>query len=142
VDLRDLGLAAEHVGMMDHLLSITRDHVLAREQFGRPIGSFQAIKHRMADVLVDLEKSRSAVLGAAAALDRDPDAASVATTVAAAVSTEAVVRVAHEAIQLHGGVGFTWEHPAHFYLRRALGDEGWAGDARHHRARLASLLGV
>ncbi|MFB9315269.1 acyl-CoA dehydrogenase family protein [Nocardioides plantarum] len=138
--LRDVAVAAEHTGIVTHLLAMTVDYVGTREQFGRPIGSFQAIKHRLADVLVDRERCCSASRYAAAVLDADPAAAAVPAAVAAAVCSEAVVRTAHEAIQLHGGIGFTWEHPAHLYLRRALGDEGLFGSARDHRSRLASLL--
>ena len=131
--------------MIGHLLDLTRDYVVQREQFGRPIGSFQAVKHRIADMLVDRERALSASRYAAALLD-DPavatDEADLAAAVAASVCQDAVVRVAHEAIQLHGGIGFTWEHRAHYYLRRALGDEGLFGSARRHRADIASLIGV
>jgi acyl-CoA dehydrogenase len=96
----------------------------------------------LADVLVDLERARSAARYAAAVCDADPAAAALPAAVAAAVCMDAVVRVAHEAVQLHGGIGFTWEHPAHFYVRRALGDEGLFGDSRRHRARIARLIGV
>ncbi|GAB2928735.1 acyl-CoA dehydrogenase family protein [Rhodococcus aerolatus] len=140
--LVDAAVACEHAGMVAHLLTATTAHVVARHQFGRPIGSFQAVKHRLADVLVDLERARSAARYAAAACAGDPTGAALAAAVAAAVCTDAVIRTAHEAVQLHGGIGFTWEHPAHFYLRRALGDEGLFGDARAHRARVAGLVGL
>jgi acyl-CoA dehydrogenase len=140
--LADIGVACEHVGMIERLLAMTTGYVTQRHQFGRPIGSFQAVKHRLADVLVDLERARSAARYAAAVYDGGPAAAALPAAVAAAVCTDAVVRVAHEAVQLHGGIGFTWEHPAHFYVRRALGDEGLFGDSRRHRARIAQLIGV
>ena len=140
--LQRVALAAEHVGMIDALLDLTRSHLAVRHQFGRPLASFQAIKHRLADVLVDLERARSAVRYAAVVFDQDPFSAELPSAVAAAVSTEAVIRVAHEAIQLHGGIGFTWEHPAHYYLRRALGDEAAFGAGRAHRALVADLLGL
>ncbi|MDQ1105666.1 acyl-CoA dehydrogenase family protein [Nocardioides zeae] len=146
--LRQVAVAAEHAGMVARLLDMTVAHVTTRQQFGRPIGSFQAVKHRLADVLVARERCRSAVRYAAARLDDDVAAghdlggAEVAAAVAAAVGTEAVLAAAHEAVQLHGGIGFTWEHPAHRYLRRALGDEAQFGSARDHRARLAALLAV
>lgn len=147
--LRRVALAAEHSGMVSHLLDLTVAHVSARHQFGRPIGSFQAVKHRLADVLVLRERCRSAVRYAAARYDEvatagevgdDPTGLEAAAAVAAAVCTEAVLATAHEAIQLHGGIGFTWEHSAHLYLRRALGDEARFGSARDHRAHLADVL--
>ena len=136
-----VALAAEHVGMIEAMLDLTRPYLGQREQFGRPLASFQAIKHRLADVLVDLERARSAARYAAAVLDQDPWSAELPAAVAAAVATEAVIRVAHETVQLHGGIGFTWEHPAHYYLRRALGDEAVFGPAHAHRALVAELLG-
>jgi acyl-CoA dehydrogenase len=113
-----------------------------RHQFGRPLASFQVIKHRLADMLVDLERARSSVRYAAAVVDRDPGGAALAAAVAGATCTDAVIRAAAEAVQLHGGVGFTWEHAAHLYVRRALGDEAVFGPARTHRARIADLVGL
>ncbi|MFW6867741.1 acyl-CoA dehydrogenase family protein [Nocardioides sp. CPCC 206347] len=140
--VRRIALAAEHVGMIEAMLDVTRTYLGQREQFGRPLASFQVIKHRLADVLVDLERSRSAARYAAAVFDQDPSSAELASAVAAIIATDAVVRVAHETVQLHGGIGFTWEHPAHYYLRRALGDEAVFGSARTHRALVAELLGL
>ncbi len=138
--LRDLAVSAEHAGIVAHLLDLTVDYVRTRQQFGRAIGSFQAIKHRLADVLVERERCLSASRYAAAVFDADPAGAAVAAAVAAAVCADAVVRVAHEAVQLHGGIGFTWEHQAHLYVRRALADEGLFGSAHQHRLRLADQL--
>jgi acyl-CoA dehydrogenase len=138
--VRDVAVAAEHTGIVGRLLDLTVDHVRTREQFGRPIGSFQAVKHRLADVLVARERCRSASRYAAARYDVDPIGARVPAVVAAAVCADAVVATAHEAVQLHGGIGFTWEHVAHRYVRRALGDEGLFGSAVQHRARLAEVL--
>ena len=140
--LRRIGLAAEHVGMVEAMLDMTRTHLGQRHQFGRPLASFQVIKHRLADVLVDLERARSAARYAAAVFDQDPFAAELPSAVAASICTDAVIRVAHETVQLHGGIGFTWEHPAHHYLRRALGDEAAFGPARADRALVAELLGL
>jgi alkylation response protein AidB-like acyl-CoA dehydrogenase len=137
-----VALAAEHVGMVEAMLEMTRSYLGQREQFGRPLASFQVIKHRLADVLVDLERARSAARYAAAVFDQDPRSADLPSAVAGAVCTDAVVRVALEAVQLHGGIGFTWEHPAHYYVRRALGDEAVFGPARAHRALVAELLGI
>ena len=140
--LSAVALAAEQVGMIDAMLEMTRTYVEQRHQFGRPLASFQVIKHRLADLLVDLERSRSAARYAAAAWDQDPASAALAAAVAGATCTDAVIRAAHETVQLHGGVGFTWEHAAHFFVRRALGDEAVFGSARVHRARIADLLGI
>lgn len=143
-DLKTLGtvaLAAEHVGMVEAMLGMTQAYLAQRHQFGRPLVSFQVIKHRLADMLVDLERARSAARYAAVAFDVDPTAARLPAAVAGAVCIDAVIRVALDTVQLHGGVGFTWEHPAHFYLRRALGDEAFAGPAREHRAEIARLIG-
>ena len=143
--LRTMGtvaLASEHVGMVQALLDMTRTYTVQRHQFDRPLASFQVVKHRIADMLVDLERARSAALYAAAVFDEDAVSARTPAAVAGSVCTDAVLRVAADTVQLHGGVGFTWEHPAHFYLRRALGDEATFGDARSHRAELATLLGL
>jgi alkylation response protein AidB-like acyl-CoA dehydrogenase len=140
--LSAVALAAEHVGMMAAMLEMTRTYVGQRHQFGRPLASFQIVKHRLADLLVDLERSRSAARYAAAAWDQDPASAGLAAAVAGATCTDAVIRAALDTVQLHGGVGFTWEHPAHFFVRRALGDEAAFGSARLQRARIADLLGL
>jgi alkylation response protein AidB-like acyl-CoA dehydrogenase len=140
--LGTVALAAEHVGMIEAMLEMTRTYVGQRHQFGRPLGSFQAIKHRLADMLVDLERARSAARYAAAVFDEDPVSVDLPAAVAGAICTDAVIRVAHETVQLHGGIGFTWEHPAHYYVRRALSDEAMFGAARAHRALIAELLGV
>ncbi|OZC59469.1 acyl-CoA dehydrogenase [Rhodococcus sp. 06-470-2] len=141
-DVSTLALACENTGIADALLQMTLDHVKARHQFGRPIGSFQAIKHRLADMLIELERARSAARYAAAVYDEDPEEARLAIAVAGAVCSDAAVHAAHEAVQLHGGVGFTWEHSAHSYFRRVLGNEALQGDSRSHRARIADLLAV
>ncbi|KQU44216.1 acyl-CoA dehydrogenase [Rhodococcus sp. Leaf278] len=141
-DVATLALACENTGIADALLQMTLEHVKTRQQFGRPIGSFQAIKHRLADMLIELERARSAARYAAAVHDEDPDEARLAIAVAGAVCSDAAVHAAHEAVQLHGGVGFTWEHSAHSYFRRVLGNEALQGDSRAHRARIADLLAV
>lgn len=141
--IRSAALAAEHAGIASHLVDATVEYVQQRHQFGRSIGSFQAIKHRLADMLVDRERARAAALYAMAVLDEE-DAADVeiAVAVASAVCADAATRSAYEAIQLHGGIGFTWEHSAHFYLRRVLGDEGAFGGGREARRTIADLVGV
>jgi acyl-CoA dehydrogenase len=140
--LTSVALAAEHVGMIEAMLEMTRTYAGQRHQFGRPLASFQVIKHRLADMLVDLERSRSAARYAAAMYDQEPASAALAAAVAGATCTDAVIRAAHDTVQLHGGVGFTWEHSAHYYLRRAIGDEAAFGSAASHRARIAEVLGL
>lgn len=141
-DLATLALACEHTGIIDRLLELTVEYTRTRRQFGRPIGSFQAVKHRLADLLVSAERARSASRYAAALHAENPDRARLAIAVAGAVCTDAAIETAGEAVQLHGGVGYTWEHPAHSYLRRALGNEAAHGDARTHRADIATLIGI
>ncbi|MFC6152844.1 acyl-CoA dehydrogenase family protein [Nocardioides yefusunii] len=146
--LRKVAVASEQSGAVSHLLDLVVEYVTQREQFSRPIGSFQAVKHRLADVLVDRERALSASRYAAAVLeqamedDEVPDDVELAVEVAAVVCQDAFVRTAHEAVQLHGGIGFTWEHRAHYYVRRALGDEGLGGGSARGRARVAALVEV
>jgi alkylation response protein AidB-like acyl-CoA dehydrogenase len=139
----DLGAtlhAAELLGGAERALSMSVAYAKEREQFGKPIGLFQAVKHRCADMLVDVEGMRSAVYYAAWALDaEDPDATLAAST-AKAWCSDASRRVLAGALQVHGGIGFTWEHDLHFFLKRGQLDQVSFGDAAHHRARLAELL--
>ncbi|HVL33121.1 MAG TPA: acyl-CoA dehydrogenase family protein, partial [Actinomycetota bacterium] len=100
----------------------------------------QAVKHRFADMLVDLDSLRNAVYYAAWALERDAPDASAAVSVAKAYASDAAVRIAKSAVQVHGGVGFTWEHDLHLYLKRLKADEHAFGDANAHRERIAALL--
>ncbi|MGU3432466.1 acyl-CoA dehydrogenase family protein [Actinomycetes bacterium M1A6_2h] len=141
-DLATLALACENTGVADALLETTVEYVKTRQQFSRPVGSFQAVKHRLADALLALERARSASRYAAAVYDENPSDASLAIAVAGAVCTDAAVLLASEAIQLHGGIGFTWEHPAHSYYRRVMGNEALQGNSRTHRGRIADLIGV
>ncbi|MGR3931558.1 acyl-CoA dehydrogenase family protein [Streptomyces sp. BRA346] len=133
-------LAAEAVGAADAALTRTVDHVRTREQFGRPIGSFQAVKHRLADVYVAVQAARSAAYYAAWAAD-GPEAP-VAGPLALAAALEAQRAAAGEAVQLHGGIGITWEHDAHLYLKRAASDELLFGPAPRLRARAADRDGL
>jgi alkylation response protein AidB-like acyl-CoA dehydrogenase len=122
------------------VLDLSVEYAKERVQFGRPIGSFQAIKHRCADMLVDVEGMRSAVYHAAWALGAgDPDR-SVAASTAKTWCSDASRRVMASGLQVHGGIGFTWEHPAHLYLKRAKADAIALGNADRHRARLAALV--
>ncbi|MFF0222832.1 acyl-CoA dehydrogenase family protein [Streptomyces sp. NPDC004629] len=131
-------LAAEAVGAADRALERTVDHVRQREQFGRPIGSFQAVKHRLADVYVQVQAARSAAYYAAWATVHGERAGGLAL----AQALEALRSAAGEAIQLHGGIGFTWEHEAHLYFKRAAGDELLLGPAHRLRGRAADGAGL
>ncbi|MCH5671448.1 acyl-CoA dehydrogenase family protein [Streptomyces gilvus] len=143
LDAARAALAAEHVGGSAHALDAVLAHVGQRTQFGRPIGSFQAVKHRLADLLVEVEGARSAAAYASACLaGRRTDELPVAASAAAVACTAAYRLATAEYVQLHGGIGFTWEHPAHLYLRRARADEALFGTGDDHRLRLAGLLGL
>jgi alkylation response protein AidB-like acyl-CoA dehydrogenase len=142
---RDVGAvayAAELLGLAQRALELTVAYARDRVQFGRPIGSFQAVKHRCADMLVDVEGMRSAVYWAAWVVGAAEGAneRSVAASTAKAWCSDAGLRVLTSALQVHGGVGFTWEHDLHLYLKRAHLDAVAFGDADHHRSRLARLL--
>jgi alkylation response protein AidB-like acyl-CoA dehydrogenase len=140
LDVGALAYSAELLGLSQRALDLTVAYAGERVQFGRPIGSFQAVKHRCADMLVDVEGMRSAVYWAAWCVAAgDPDA-SVAASTAKCWCSDAASRVMSSALQVHGGIGFTWEHDIHLYLKRAHFDGLAFGDATFHRARLASLL--
>jgi len=133
-------LAAEQLGMAERALELTLDYVKQRYQFARPVGSFQAIKHRLADLWVAVNQARAASRYAAACLaDGDPDTP-VAVALAKAVCSDTALLAAQEMIQLHGGIGFTWEHPAHLFLKRAKSASIGLGTADRHRAALAGLV--
>jgi alkylation response protein AidB-like acyl-CoA dehydrogenase len=135
-------LAAEQVGGAQRCLDMAVDYAKIRVQFGRPIGSFQAIKHKCADMLLDVESARSAAYYAASVLDDDSENPSIAAALAKAHCSSAYTRVAAENIQIHGGIGFTWEHPAHLYFKRAKTSEILFGDPAWQRERLAALVGI
>jgi alkylation response protein AidB-like acyl-CoA dehydrogenase len=132
-------LASEQLGMAERCLEMTVTYVKERRQFARPIGSFQAIKHRLADLWVAVIQARAVARYAANCLATgDPDTA-VAVALAKATCSDIALKAAQETIQLHGGIGFTWEHPAHLYLKRAKADSIGFGTADAHRASLAEL---
>jgi alkylation response protein AidB-like acyl-CoA dehydrogenase len=133
-------LASEQVGVAQWCLESTVAYLKERRQFGRVVGGFQALKHRLADLFVEVESALAAARYAAAALAAGDLDADVAASVAQAFCSDAAVHAAEEAIQLHGGIGMTWEHPAHLYLKRAKADQIGLGTAGHHRARLATLV--
>jgi alkylation response protein AidB-like acyl-CoA dehydrogenase len=133
-------LAAEQVGVAQRCLDMTLAYVKERRQFARPVGSFQALKHRLADVWVAVTQARAASRYAAACLATGNPDAKVAAAVAKAYSSEAAVLAAQECLQMHGGIGFTWEHPTHLYLKRAKADSIAFGTPDAHRAVLATLV--
>ncbi len=138
-------LSAEQVGACERVLEIATDYASTREQFGRPIGSFQAIKHKCADMLVDLEWARSASQAALEALDGSKCSAAESdwrVSMAKAVCSEALRDAVHANVQIHGGIGFTWEDSAHLYLRRARTDEVLFGSPAQHWDRLAALTNL
>jgi alkylation response protein AidB-like acyl-CoA dehydrogenase len=125
-------LAAEQVGGSQRMLDATVEHVSSRLQFGQPVGAFQAVKHRCANMLVALEQARSAVYHAAWALEDSTDDAQLATSLARAVASEAYLWISTSAIQLHGGLGFTWEGSPHLYFKRATTDALLLGTVQDH----------
>jgi alkylation response protein AidB-like acyl-CoA dehydrogenase len=140
VDRGATASSAEMLGAADQVLQMTVQYAKDRVQFGRPIGSFQAVKHRCADMLVDVEGMRSATYFAAWAVGAgEPDAAAAASA-AKVWSSEASRRVMASALQVHGGIGFTWEHDLHLFVKRAQLDQLSFGSARTHRDRLAGFL--
>lgn len=138
--LTAVALAAEQVGGAEEAFRRTCEYLVTRQQFGRPIASFQAVKHRCADMFVELQAARSAVDFAVWAADTGHDCLPLAAALAQAAASDAFAWIAAETVQLHGGIGFTWEHDAHLYFRRARADEVLLGDAAHHRAVVARLL--
>ena len=133
-------LAVEQVGAGQHLLDLAVDYAKSRLQFGRLIGSFQAVKHKLADLLVDLEHARSTAYHAVWALADGSDDPALAVSIAQATSSAALSHIAADTIQVHGGIGFTWEHQAHLYFKRATTDAALLGSAEQHRSRVAELV--
>lgn len=143
LDRAAAALACEQVGGAQACLEMAVEYARTRHQFGRPIGSFQAIKHKCADMLVAVESAKSAAYYAArAAAGEDGEDLSVAAPLAKSYCSEAYFRCAAENIQIHGGIGFTWEHDAHLFFKRAKSSEIMFGDPAHHRARLADRIGI
>jgi alkylation response protein AidB-like acyl-CoA dehydrogenase len=132
--------AADLLGGANRALDMAVEYAKDRVQFGRPIGSFQAVKHRCADMLVDVEGMRSTVYWAAWCIGANDADASIAASTAKIWCSDASKRVMASALQVHGGIGFTWEHDLHFFLKRAQLDQLAFGDASYHRARLTALL--
>jgi alkylation response protein AidB-like acyl-CoA dehydrogenase len=142
LDRAAVALAAEQAGGATRCLEMATEYANDRVQFGRPIGSFQAIKHKLANLLMEVESARSAAYYAGwAASDADEELA-VAAPLAKAYCSEAFFHAAAENIQIHGGIGVTWEHPAHLYFKRAKTSEVLLGDPAFHRELLARRLGI
>ena len=142
VDVGVVALAAELVGVAQRALDTAVDYAKEREQFGRPIGAYQAVSHRLADMLWEVEEARSLTYYAAWCADADPDALPLAAHMAKARASDAANVVTHNAIQTFGGIGFTWEHDIHFFLKRARVSAQLLGTARQHRERVAELAGL
>lgn len=140
IDHARIALAAQMVGAADRCLAMTVEYVGLREQFGRAIATFQAIQHRCADMKVAVEHARSLVYYAAWAADHDAPDRRLAAAMAKAFASDACPQVAADAVQLHGGIGFTWEHDLHIYFKRLKADEQTYGDATANREQVARLL--
>ncbi len=142
LDLAAVALAAEQVGGAQRCLDMAVDYAKTRIQFGRPIGSFQAIKHKCADMLLEVESAKSAAYYAGWAAAEDSDELPVVASLAKSYCSEAYFHAASENIQIHGGIGFTWEHDAHLYFKRAKSSELLLGDPSYHRELLAQRIGI
>lgn len=142
--MRDAALiliAADAYGGARRCLEMACEYALTREQFGQPIGAFQAVKHQLANLAVEIEPVLSLWWYAAHAFDRLPDQAARHAALAKAMATDVFDRAARDSTELHGGIGFTWEFDLHLWLRRSLFDRAWFGDAHYHRSRAAALAG-
>lgn len=142
LDLARIALAAEQVGAAEMCLEMSVEYAKVRKQFGRPIGSFQAIKHKCADMLTMIESARSAAFYASALAAEGRADLSEAASSAKAFCSDTFFHCAAETIQIHGGIGFTWEHPAHLYFKRAKASEVLFGAPSFHRERVAQCLGL
>jgi len=142
LDLAAVALAAEQVGGAQKCLEMSVEYAKVRVQFGRPIGSFQAIKHKCADMLLEVESAKSAAYYAGWAAAELNDELPVVASLAKAYCSDAYFHAAAENIQIHGGIGFTWEHDAHLYFKRAKSSELLLGDPTYHRELLAQRIGI
>jgi alkylation response protein AidB-like acyl-CoA dehydrogenase len=142
LDRARIALAAEALGGAERVLEMTTEYVKQRVQFGRAVGSFQAVKHRLADMMVQVEAAKSAVWYAACVADEGGDELAEAAAIAKSYCCDAFYQCAANAIQLHGGIGFTWEHDAHLYFKRARATATLLGSPAWHRERLLRALGL
>src|SRR3954447_12708026 len=142
LDRAEIALAAELVGVAQWTMDAAVAYAKDRKQFDRPIGSYQAVAHRCAQMMLEVESSRSAVYYAGWAADNEPETVSLAASMAKAYAADAGWRVSASSLQVHGGIGFTWEHDLHFFLKRAKTDAHMFGTAGEHRERVAELAGL
>ncbi|HVV19659.1 MAG TPA: acyl-CoA dehydrogenase family protein [Pseudonocardiaceae bacterium] len=142
LDIAAVALAAEQLGGAQAALDMAVGYLKVREQFGRPVGSFQGLKHRAADLLLEIESTRSAVLYASWAVAESPDELPAVASLVKAYASDTFSHAAGENIQMHGGIGFTWEHDAHLYFKRASFSQLFLGDPGYHREQLAARIGV
>jgi alkylation response protein AidB-like acyl-CoA dehydrogenase len=140
LDWAAAGLCAEMVGGAQHVLDTSVEYAKTRQQFGKPIGIYQAVSHKLADMLLETESARSATYYAAWAVDADAPDRSLAASMAKAYTSDAYRRAAGNGIQVHGGIGFTWEHDMHLYFKRAKASEVTLGDSTYHRELVAQAL--
>jgi alkylation response protein AidB-like acyl-CoA dehydrogenase len=141
-DIAAVALAAESVGVAQRAMDMAVQYAKERQQFGRPIGAYQAVSHECAQMLLEVEGARSTALYAAWALDHEPESAPLAASMAKAYASDAGWRVPAAALQVHGGIGFTWEHDLHLWLKRGKANAYLWGDAREHRGRVADRIGL
>ena len=141
VDAACIVLAADSLGGAQRALEMSVEYSKVRQQFGRPIGSFQAVKHICAEMVSEIEPARSLVWYAAYAFDHEPRHAARAASMAKARLSDVYSRTTNRAVQIHGGIGFTWEHDMHLWFTRAKWNEAAFGDATYHRERLAQVAG-
>ena len=142
LDRATVALCAEMCGGAQRVLDMTTDYAKIRVAFGKPIGSYQGVKHRAADMLVEVENAKSLTYYAAWAVDENVPEAPLAASMAKAYVSDAYRRTAGAGIQLHGGIGFTWEHDLHLFFKRAKSSEFTFGDASYHRERVAQLISL
>ncbi len=135
-----VALAAESTGLAQRTMEMAVAYAKDRQQFGRPIGSYQAVSHRCAQMLLETENARSAVYGAAWAADAEPESLPRAASMAKAYASDAGWRVPDASLQVHGGIGFTWEHDLHFFLKRGRANAAMFGDSKWHRERVADAV--
>jgi len=137
-----VALAAELVGVGQRAMEMAVEYAKDRKQFDRPIGAYQAVSHRCAQMLLEVESARAAALYASWAADHEPESLPLAASMAKSYASDAGWRVTASSLQVHGGIGFTWEHDLHFFLKRARTDAALFGSAREHRDRVAELAGL
>jgi len=138
----EVALAAELVGVAQRAMEMAVEYAKERKQFDRPIGAYQAVSHRCAQMLLEVEGARAATLYASWVADHEPESLALAASMAKAYAADAGWRVTASSLQVHGGIGFTWEHDLHFFLKRARTDGSLFGSPRTHRDRVAELAGL